>query len=53
MVKYLTCCLNADLRVDFMIITSLMNNKTKVQFLYLQNEFLNPELHMLLCNSLI
>ena len=48
LVEYLGCCLDANLSGE-----SLRNINTKLQFLYRQNEFLNPELRRLLCNSLI
>ena len=36
-----------------MAMKSLKKINAKLQFLYRQNEFLNPKLHKLLCNSLI
>ena len=53
MVEYLGCCLDANLSGESMAVKSLRKINTKLQFLYRQNEFLNPELRKLLCNSLI
>ena len=36
-----------------MAMKSLKNINAKLQFLYIQNEFLNPKLCRLLCNSLV
>ena len=53
MVIYLGCCLDANSSRESMIMKSLRKINTKLQFLYTQNEFLNPKLRMLLCNPLI
>ena len=53
MVEYLGCCLDANLSGESMAMKSLRKIKTKLQFLHRQNEFLNPKLRRLLCNSLI
>ena len=52
-VEYLGCCLDANLSGESMAMKSLRKINTKLQFLYRQNEFLNPKLCRLLCNSLI
>ena len=44
MVEYLSCCLDANLNRKFMIMKSLKKINTTLQFLYRQNEYLNPEL---------
>ena len=51
--EYLGCCLDANLTGESMAMKSLRKINTKLQFLYRQNEFLNPKLRRLLCNSLI
>ena len=53
MAEYLGYCLHANLSGESMTMTSLRKMNTKLQFLYRQNEFLNPKLRRLLCNSLI
>ena len=53
MVEYLGCCLQANLSGESMAMKSLSKINTKLQFLYIQNEFLNPTLGRLLCKSLI
>ena len=53
MVEYLGCCLNNNLRGESMAMKSLTKINTKLHFLHRQNEFLNPKLRRLLCNSLI
>ena len=53
MKKYLGCCRDAKLNGESMAMKSLRKINTKLQFLYRQNEFLNPKLRRLLCNSLI
>ena len=53
MVEYLGCCLDVNLSGEPMALKSLKKINTKFQFLYRQNEFLNPDLHRLLCKSLI
>ena len=53
MVEYLGCCLYAKLSGESMVIKSLKKINTKFQFVYRQNEFLNPRLCRLLCNTLI
>ena len=53
MVEYLGCCPDANLSGGSMAMKSLRNINIKLQFLYRQNEFLNPKLRRLLCNSLI
>ena len=53
MVEYLGCCLDANLSGESMAMKSFRKINTKLQFLYRQNEFLNPNLRRLLCNSLI
>ena len=45
--------LDATLCEESMEMKSLKKIKRKLQFLHGQNEFLNPNLHRLLCNSLI
>ena len=47
-VGYPGCCPGESLAVK-----SFRKINTKLQFLYIQNEFLNPKLRRLLCNSLI
>ena len=51
MVKYLSYCLGANLSGESMAMKSLRKINTKLQFFYRQNEFLNPKLSRLLCNS--
>ena len=41
-VEYLGCCLDANLSGESMAIKSIRKITTKLQFLYRQNEFLNP-----------
>ena len=53
MVEYLGCCLDANLSGESMAMKSPRKINTKLQFLYRQNEFLNPKLRRLLCNFLI
>ena len=53
MVEYLGCCLEANLSRESTAMKSLRKINTKLQFLHRQNEFLNPRLCRLLCNSLI
>ena len=61
MVEYLRCCLDTNLSGEFMAMKSFRKTTTKLQFLqrqmlqflYRQNEFLNPNLRRLLYNSLI
>ena len=52
-VESLGCYLNVNLSGESMKMKSFKKINTKLQFLYKQNEFLNPKLHRLLCNSLI
>ena len=47
------CCLDANLSGESMTVISLRKVNTKLQFLHRQNEFLDPKLRRLLCNSLI
>ena len=44
MVEYLGYCLDANLSGESMPMKSLRKINTKLQFLYRQNEFLNPKL---------
>ena len=44
MVEYLDCCLDANLSGESMKMKFLRKINTKLQFLYRQNEFLNPKL---------
>ena len=53
MVQCLGCYLDANLSGESMAMKSLKKINTKLRFLYRQNEFLNPNLCMFLCNSLI
>ena len=53
MVEYDCCCLDANLIGEFRAMKSLRKINTNLQFLYRQNEFLNPKLRRLLGNSLI
>ena len=53
MVEYLGCCLDANLSGESMAMKYLRKINIKLQFLYRQNEFLNPKLRRLLCNPLI
>ena len=53
MVEYLGCYLDPNLSGESMAMKSQRKINTKLQFLYRQNEFLNPKLRRLLCNSLI
>ena len=53
MLEYLGGCLDVNLSGESMGMKSLRKINTELQFLYRQNEFLNPKLHRLLCNSLI
>ena len=53
MIEYLGCCLDANLSGESGAMKSLREISTILQFLYRQNEFLNPKLRRLLCNSLI
>ena len=61
MVEYLSCCLDTNLSGECMAMKSFRKTTTKLQFLqrqmlqflYRQNEFLNPNSHRLLHNSLI
>ena len=50
MVEYLGHCLDSNLSGVSIAIKSLRKNNAKLQFLYRQNEFLNPKLNKLLCN---
>ena len=52
-VEYLGRSLEANLSRNSMAMKPLKKINTKLQFLYIQNEFLNPKLRRLLCNSLI
>ena len=47
-VEHLGCYLDANLSEESMAMASLKKVNTKLQFLYRQNEFLNPKLHRLL-----
>ena len=51
--EYLRCYLDAKLNGESMSMKSLKKIDAELQFLYRQNEFLNPKLRRLLCNSLI
>ena len=51
MVEYLGCCLEANLNGESTAMKSLWKINTKLQFLNRQDEFLNPKLCRLLCNS--
>ena len=53
MVEYLVCCCDTNLNGEPMTMKSLRKINTKLNFLYTQNEFLNPELYKLWCNSLV
>ena len=52
-VEYLGCCLDANLSGESMAIKSFRMINTKLQFLYRENQFLNPKLSRVLCNFLI
>ena len=52
-VNYLSCHLDANLSGESLTMRSLQKINTKLQRLYRQNEFLNPKLLRLLCNSFI
>ena len=52
-VEYLGCYLDANLSGESMAMKSLKKINAKLQLLYRQNEFRNPKLRRLLCNSLI
>ena len=52
-VEYLGFYLDPNLSGESRAMKSLKKINAKFQFLYMQNEFLNPKLRMLLCNSLI
>ena len=51
--EYLGSCLEANLSGESMAMKSFKKINIKLQFLYRQNEFLNPKLRRLLCNYLI
>ena len=53
MMEYFGCCLDANISGESMAMKYPRKINTKLQLLYRQNEFLNPKLHRLLCNSLI
>ena len=53
MIEYLGCRLGPNLSRESMAMKSLRKFNTKLQFLYRQNEFLNPKSRRLLGNSLI
>ena len=53
MVKYLGRCLDTNLSGESMAMKSLSKIRTKSQFLYRQNELLNPKSCRLLCNTLV
>ena len=52
-VEYLGCYLDANLSGESMTVKSPKKINAKLRFLYRQNEFLNPKLRRLLCNSFI
>ena len=52
-VKYLSCHLDTNLSGESLTMRSPQKINTKLQRLYRQNEFLNPKLLRLLCNSFI
>ena len=43
MVEYLGCCLDTNVSGESMAMNSLRKINTKLQFLYTENEFLNPK----------
>ena len=49
-VGYLGYCLDAELSGESMEMKCLKQIKTKLQFLYRQNEFINQKLCRVLCN---
>ena len=51
MLEYLGCCFGANLSGELLAMKYIRNMNTKLQFLNRQNEFLNPKLCRLLCNS--
>ena len=51
MLGYFSCCLGANLSGELVAMKYIWNMNTKLQFLNRQNEFLNPKLCRLLCNS--
>ena len=51
--EYHVCCFEANLHEEFMVMKSLWKTSLNLQFLYRQNQFLNPKLCGLLSNSLI
>ena len=53
MVEYIGCYLDVSLSGESMTMKSVKKFNAKLQFLYRLNEFLNPKLRRLLCNSLI
>ena len=48
MVEYFGCCLDANLSGESMAMKSLRKINSKVKLLYIQNEYLTPELRRLL-----
>ena len=52
MVEYLGCCLDANFSGESMTMKYIRKISARLQFLYRQNEFLNPKLRRLLCNFL-
>ena len=51
--EYNGCYLDANLSGESTAMKSLKKTNGKLQFLYRQNEFLNPKLQRLLCNFLV
>ena len=51
--EYHGCYLDANLSGEYTTMKSLKKTNAKLQFLYRQNELLNPKLQRLLCNSLV
>ena len=51
MIECLGCCLDANLSGKSMVMKSLRKINIKLQFLHRLDEFLNPKLRRLLCNS--
>ena len=52
-VEYLLYCLHANFSGEYMAMKYLRKINSKIQFLYRQNDFLNPKLRRLLSNSFI
>ena len=50
MAEYLGCCLHVNLKGEYIAMKSLSNINTKLQYLYGQNESLNPKVSRLFCS---